>query len=93
MKTIEFEEQNHTFHKPKEMTDEECVSLPCCVLEHPYPQTISCWELTKEEIEQIVKTGKLWVSVFSVPPPPIAILTETPFTKPEPIEPIDAEDA
>lgn len=36
----------------------------------------SCWELSKEEIEQIVKTGKVYFLALGVTHPPILLSTE-----------------
>lgn len=59
MKPIEFEEQN-TLATSNEPNIEP---LPCRVM--PDGQVISCWQLSPEEIEQINKTGRIYVSQLS----------------------------
>lgn len=66
---IEFEEQNLVLGKPPNMTDEECVSLPCYSGEN---QIISKWMLTPEEVEHVLNHGYIWVRVYGgVTSPPI----------------------
>lgn len=95
MKPIKFKEQNHCIQKPESMTDEQCNSLPCHI-DYKNHQVISCWELTKEELEFINKTGKIYLSVMDIPPPPVALCVTPPFREIEidktPIAPIDEED-
>ena len=47
----------------------------------PEGKVVSCFELNKEEIEEIVKTGKLWFiqTTFQSRYNPILISTENPF--------------
>ncbi len=80
MEPIKFKEQNTVFNKPSSMTDEECGSLPCFVDRNErYPQIISCWKLSEEEMIEIQKTGIVWVSVYANGLPPMAIMTEKPL--------------
>jgi thioredoxin-related protein len=57
MKPIEFEEQNVIYAKDQP----EYNPLPACKTENG--DIATCWELTKEEIEEIQNTGKLWIMV------------------------------
>jgi hypothetical protein len=77
MKPIEFKEMNVILKKPDSMTDEECGSLPVyCDGE----SCISCWELSDEDIEKLIKTRKLWFRVFSgITQPPIGFTVDKPF--------------
>lgn len=70
MKPINFKEQNVTY------IAEGCNDLPAHKAED---QIISCWKLTKEELEQINKTGIVWFSVMGQTQPPIWLGIETPF--------------
>lgn len=36
-------------------------------------QSISCWRLTLEELEEVNRTGVVWLSTFSTTPPPVMI--------------------
>lgn len=42
---------------------------------------ISCWELTPEELEQVKKTGQIWLSMltFFQPLQPVSMAVEKPF--------------
>ena len=46
------------------------------------PLVISCWKPTKEELEQLNRTGRIWLYVWGATMPPVALLTKHPF-KPE----------
>jgi hypothetical protein len=74
MKPIQFKEQNVTY------TAEGCNDLPA---HKAADQIISCWKLTKEELEQINKTGVIWFSVMGQSQPPIWLGTENPFKEEE----------
>lgn len=74
MNPIQFKEQNVTY------IAEGCNDLPA---HKAKDQIISCWKLTKEELEQINKTGVIWFSVMGQSQPPIWLGTENPFKKEE----------
>ena len=40
---------------------------------------ISCWKLTPEEIEEVARTGVVWLHVWAATHPPLYIGGETPF--------------
>ena len=84
MKAINFPEQNTTFTKPHNMTDEECGSLSTYRGEGVI---ISCWQPEPEDIEAI-KAGKpVWLVVVGSGQPPVCLTTDHPFTpKAEPEE-------
>ena len=73
---IEFEQQNAIFTKPEDMTDDECVSLHVFQSE---TQIISCWQLTEDEMIEVAKTGKIYLSVMGQAQPPVCVLGESPF--------------
>lgn len=74
MNPIQFKEQNVTY------IAEGCNDLPA---HKAKDQIISCWKLTKEELEQINKTGVIWFSVMGQSQPPIWLGTENPFKEEE----------
>ena len=74
MNPIPFKEQNVTY------IAEGCNDLPA---HKAKDQIISCWKLTKEELEQINKTGVIWFSVMGQSQPPIWLGTENPFKEEE----------
>jgi len=57
MKPIEFPEQNCVYAKDQP----EYEPLP--VFKNEEGDVVSCWQLSDEEIQQIVETKKLWICV------------------------------
>ena len=82
MRPVHFEEANIELSKPADMTDEECMSVSAF---SNGQQIITAWELNKEELELIAKTGRVYLSVFAVPMPPVALFIESPFTEATPV--------
>lgn len=77
MMPVEFPEQNCLLGKPKTMTDEECSALACFT---DGKQCVSCWQFNKEDLEEIQRTGKIWLIVVSGhSQPPVTLQTESPF--------------
>lgn len=81
MKPVDFPEANFTFGRPMVMTDEQCGSLR--VFKGKYadglPVNISCFELSEDELQEIVKTRRVWLHVIGESHPPVAIGTESPW--------------
>lgn len=79
-----FPQSNFVFTKPKDMTDEQCMSLPVCNTkdQEGFPVIISCWKLSKEDLETINKTGEIWLSITGRGMPPVSLFTENPFNAP-----------
>lgn len=42
-------------------------------------QTVSCWELTDEEREEVARTGKVWLHVLTQRHPPVLVTGLKPF--------------
>lgn len=61
MKPIEFEGHNIVYAKDQP----EYLSLPGKKIEGPQGELITCWELSDEEIAILVKTKKLWLSIWT----------------------------
>lgn len=82
-----FPESNFTFEKPKDMSDEECMSLPVWKgssapdpdTGNQFPMIISCWKLSYEDLQEIQKTGCVWLSITGHGMPPVSVFTENPF--------------
>lgn len=81
MLPVDFPERNFVFTKPAGMTDEECSDLPVFkgVAADGYPCIISKWKFSKEDLEQIKKTGCIYLSITAEGMPPVALFTEHPF--------------
>lgn len=67
---IDFPERNLT------LTAEGCKDLPCW---HGPNQFISCWELTDEDLDILMRTKKLYLSVLGSGHPPVDIVAAFPF--------------
>ncbi len=80
-----FPEHNFVYTKPKGMTDEQCGDLPVHKGKDTYGNNVivSCWKLSKEDIEEINQTGTLWILVAGQSMPPIIPSTENPFNPPQ----------
>lgn len=44
-------------------------------------QIISCWELSDDEIKQIIKNKVIWLSIWGEAQPPVCLMSETPFVE------------
>jgi len=60
-----FTEADTVLDKPDEMSREECEALSVCrgTTESGFPVLVSCWKLTKEELEYVIRTGRIWMVV------------------------------
>lgn len=81
MEPTDFKESNCVLDKPLSMTRDECEALNVFkgASANGVPVNISCWKFTKEDMEEIAKTGRLWITVFGKDMPPICPHTEHPF--------------
>lgn len=83
MIAVDFPESNFTFEKPSGMTDEQCLPLTVWKghCDDGTPEIISCWRLSKEDLETINQTGEVWLRVVGHGTPPVSIQTERPFVR------------
>lgn len=81
MLPVTFEEQNLIFVKPGDMTEEQCGSLPVWAGKDAdgVPVIISCWQPSREDLQELMETGRLWLVVTGSVQPPVRITTENPF--------------
>lgn len=45
------------------------------------PVIISCWKLSKEDFEEIQRTGCVYLTICSTGMPPVTLQTESPFVQ------------
>lgn len=78
-----FDESNDALSKPVGMTADECQALSVWrgPTENGLPVVVSCWKPTAAEIEEIQRTGRIWLMVWGHTMPPVAVCGETPFVK------------
>lgn len=46
-------------------------------------QVLSCWKITKEELEEVQKTGRIWLHIVAPEAPPVFLSGFSPFKKQE----------
>lgn len=87
MTPICFPQQNVVFTKPEGWTDDQCGQLSVHVAKADLgngvvvQSNISCWEPSEEELQEIIRTRRVWISVISNGQPPISVMGITPFTE------------
>lgn len=76
-----FEESDAYLNRPSEMSEEECDPLPIKRLKSSsgIPLVTSCWKFTKEELEEINRTGRVWLTIAGDTMPPAALDGVKPF--------------
>jgi len=84
-KAIDFEQRNDFIGKPKDMTDNQCYALPVArIITHiPGPTYmdkteqhhahVSCWELSEDEIAEVIRTKKVYVKIISTTTYPFSV--------------------
>lgn len=70
-----FAESNAILDKPDDMTYDECEAISCLrgLTESGYPVVISAWKLSREELAEINRTGRLWLIVMGLTQPPMIV--------------------
>lgn len=73
MKAIKTETTNVTFVR------EDCLDLPGTryECEDGQPGIETCWQLSKEEIQQVMEDGKIYVYMLGYTVPPMFVATES----------------
>lgn len=81
-----FDQQNKIYTKPEGWIDEQCSDLPTWEgsvkvvgTEMEIPAIISCWKLSYEDLQEIQKTGCVWLSITGKVMPPVSVSVENPF--------------
>jgi hypothetical protein len=77
-----FKEENCLLDMPPEIA-QLGQPLPVCIgmQENSYPVVISCWKVTKEELEEIKRTGRIYLIVLGTMHPPVDLVGISPFQK------------
>ena len=81
-----FDESNGVLDKPPGMTYDECEVLSVWRGESSdgVPLVVSQWKPTREELDEINRTGRVWLIVLGHTMPPASLDGNSPF------EPVDA---
>jgi len=85
MEPTSFDESNIYFDKPADMAYEQCnpLSVFAGTDTEGNPIIISCWKATKEELEEINKTGRIWCYHYGTGLQPHALSGHNPFHGPQ----------
>lgn len=85
MESSAFDEENAVLDPPRGMSTKECdtISIWRGELENGIPVVVSCWKVTKEELEEIHRTGRVWLFVMGRSMPPVSLFTAHPFKEPD----------
>lgn len=85
MHATSFDESNGYLGPPPGMTPEEVFSLSVFrgIDAENRSVVISCWKLTKEELEEVNRTGRVWLGVLGYTMPPVWVEGLSPFRGPE----------
>lgn len=80
-----FPESNNALSRPPGMTDEECEALSVYrgLAPDGHSVVISCFKATREEREEFLRTGRIWLWVWGQTMPPVALGTQNPFEAPK----------
>lgn len=76
-----FPESNVVLNKPADMGYDQCSPLSVLRMQLADRQivVISCWKLTHEELEEINRTGRVWLTVLGTTMPPVDVAGKKPF--------------
>jgi hypothetical protein len=76
-----FEESNCVLNPPEGLEEEiDCLSVFRGVNDAGMPVVISCWKPTREELEEILQTGRIWLVIAGKTQPPALLQGHNPFT-------------
>ena len=81
MLASDFPQRNALLGRPNDMTDEQCYTLPV----HRYQDEnkswwiVSCWRPNREELQEIIRTGQIWVHTRGETLAPFSLHGENPF--------------
>ena len=76
-----FPESNGVLDKPSGVPSDDCSPLAVAIVSiQKSPVTISCWKLTQVELDEIVRTGRIWLGVLGTSNiPPMWVTGHNPF--------------
>lgn len=70
-----FAESNAVLSRPEAVREGDCTPLSILRTETDggIPCVISCFKVTQEELDEITRTGRIWISIMGHTMPPIAV--------------------
>jgi hypothetical protein len=82
---VSFEESNTVLGPPNGVTEDDCGSLFAFRGKMDATQTpvvITCWKPTREELNEIERTGRVWLMVWGQIMQPVVLTAFKPFQTP-----------
>jgi len=86
MLPTDFDESNKIYTKPEGWDDDQCLDLPVqkgnLIIDDKGTRAhalVSCWRLSKEDLEEIQRTGVIWLSVIGYGMPPVSLHSQKPY--------------
>lgn len=77
-----FPESNSFLNPPDGMTEEECGVLSIAKGEaNGWPVIISCWKLDQEELDEVIRTKRIWLMTLGDSMNPVLVLGNRPKMK------------
>lgn len=79
---VGFNEVNKVLQPPDGVDPDKCEPLQVLevISNRGNKFIISCWKFTKEELEIVTKTGRIWLTVAHKDMPMVSLNAEIPFT-------------
>lgn len=85
MRGIDFENRTLVLGAPPDWKEGDCYGLPVAQTMAPLPSgeltpvLISCWKLSPEEIEEVTRTGVVYLQICGVGMSPVSVYGISPF--------------
>ena len=81
MEPASFDESNAVIAAPPGIHPDDCPVLSVWIgtQYNGLPVMLSCWKLTVDELAEIQKTGRVWLTVMGHSMPPVTLATKKPL--------------
>jgi hypothetical protein len=86
-----FDQENTIFNPPEGVSNKDCNSISAYRGDINYEDedgnpmsaecVITCWRLTKEELEEVNRTGRIWLYIHGTGMPPVSVSGSNPFER------------
>ncbi len=79
---ISFDESNEVLNGTTKLSEGdicECLSILRSETTNGTLCIVSCWKLTTEELAEVIKTGRVWLTVCGSKMPPVTLSGTKPF--------------
>jgi len=86
MEPASFPEANQVFDKPDGWSRDECGAIDTFLGKDQFnrPIIVTCWKLTKDEVEELLETGRVWVYHWGTGLQPHSLTAHSPFPQENP---------